>query len=185
MRKGLRMVVVVGLVGQLCVPVYAHGQAGWGLARLIDILIDEAVAALIVESAGVMSEALGEAVFGYCGARWSGGWLRLCERHNEIVSDLQRERRLALDDIEFRFANEVPDVVRARCESGTQGDADGIDRDCLREEVDREKEREMRGLRGAFTEQWEAARSRFMRDCDELARRHPDDVPEELPWSCR
>ena len=183
MRKGLRMVVVVGLAGQLCVPVHAHGQPNKGRSRLLDILIYEAVAALVVEGARVMSETLGDVVFGYCGARWEGEWLRLCERHNESVSDLQRERRLALDDIEFRFANEVPDVVRARCESGTPGD--GIDRDCLREEVDREKEQEMRSLRVAFTEQWEAARSRFMRDCDELARRHPDDVPEELPWSCR
>ena len=140
MRKGLRMVVVVGLAGQLCVPVHAHGQPNKGRSRLLDILIYEAVAALVVEGARVLSETLGDVVFGYCGARWEGEWLRLCERHNESVSDLRRERRLALDDIEFRFANEVPDVVRARCESGTPGD--GIDRDCLREEVDREKEQE-------------------------------------------
>ena len=183
MRKEHRMVVVVGLVGLLCVP--AHGQSGTVLSRLIDHLIADALAALVVESAGVMSEALGEVVFGYCGARWDGEWLRLCERHNEILSDLQRDRRLALDDIEYRFANELPDAVRAGCETGALGSVGGIDRGCLREAVDREKEREKRALRDAHAEKWEAARSRFMRDCDGLMRRHPDDVPEELPWSCR
>ena len=134
MSKGLRIVVVVGLVGQLCGPAHAHAQAG---------------------------------------------------KHNETLSDLQRERRLALDDIEFRFANEVPDAVRARCASGARGSADGIDRECLREEVDREKTQELRGLRGAFTEKWEEVRSGFMRDCNRLMSRHPNDVPEELRWSCR
>lgn len=118
---GLRIVVVIALVGQLCVPLAAQDM-GVTRANILD-----AMGALIAGSARALSRSFGEVLFGYCAASWEGEWMRLCERHNELLADLQRERRLAFEDIEFRYANEVPGAVRARCESDATGNVGGVD----------------------------------------------------------
>ena len=176
--RGIRIAAAIGLVGRLCVPLAAQDT-------VTKAHIAEAVGARIAEGARGLSRSFREVLFGYCAASWEGEWLQLCERHNELLSDLQRERRLTFDEIEFRYANEVPDAVRARCESDAPGHVGELDPACLRAEVDRERDREMRDLRARFTERWADSLRRFTRECGRLIRRYRGAVPDELPWSCQ
>ena len=187
MRRGLEIVAAAILVGQLCAPVHAQNRrsSGSDAGSVTKAEIADAVGALIAGGVGGVARTFREVLFGYCAASWEGEWMRLCDRHNAFLSELQRERRLTFDDIEFRYANEMPDGVRARCRSSAPGSTGGIDPDCLREEMDRERAREIRDMRSGFQEEWRAALSRFERECNGLLRRQPDDVPEALPWSCQ